>query len=72
VGVLGSVSLTAKATGRLTIKFDLREWSVGVHLLPQEKPTQWGFEKGWYDGPLYSFGGGWLFLICWCWRKDEK
>lgn len=49
-----------KCSGFVTIWFD----KVAFHFFPKPK-WQWGYEKDWYDGPLYSFGLGPLLLICW-------
>ena len=37
-------------------------WS--LHLFVEKDCSQWGFSKDWYDGPLYYFGFGRLFLFC--------
>jgi hypothetical protein len=32
----------------------------------------WGYEEGWYDGPLPQVGAGPLFLVCWIWSLRES
>ncbi len=39
-------------------------WWIGLHVLLTREHWQWGYQKEWYDGPLWSFGFGPFFLIC--------
>ncbi len=46
--------------GRWSVVLGKHAW---VHILVHKDIRLWGYEEIWYDGPLYAFGAGPLFLL---------
>ena len=36
---------------------------INLHLLVRKEFRQWLWREDWWDGPIYSFGSGPLFLV---------
>jgi len=61
-----SLGWTTKASGRLTIDFNLGKWICCIHLLPRKEDIECvGFMEDWYDGPLFMYSAGFLFQVVW-------
>lgn len=51
--------------GIRTLLLDSAVNQYALHLGVAREFWQWGYIEEWYDGPIYSFGLGPLFLLCW-------
>ena len=60
--------VTTEGAGLFSFEFwnDTMTRGVSFHFLPFED-IQWGYEEGWFDGPLHLLGIGPFLLVCWTW-----
>ena len=49
--------------GKHYIHFDIFRMCVNIHLFPKLEHRYFGYNEGWWNGPIYSFGLGSLLLI---------
>ncbi len=54
-----------RSAGLISFGARFKGYFWNFHFIVQRSHWQWGYVRDWYDGPLYSFGLGPLFLLAW-------